>query len=282
MMIRAVFVLLITWIFSRTAVFLLPGDPAAYLMHESMIPVDEVTMTKLLDLDQAWYERIFTLPHTLSMIHDVPVGTLLWPAVKNSFILTLMTLLIGGTLTCIALFFTFQKPHYRPMLHRMTALITSTPLMILGPLFLLLFSVQIPLFPLHHHVQLPALLLGLYYFGFWYRSIDLQIKRFLPESSVLGARARGFNEWNVFLRSVLLPIFGKIAAYFGTQLGAILSGSVLVEVIFQWPGLGYLAYQAVIERDFPVIEATLLVGSMASILSQQLGYWAQHQFGRST
>jgi ABC-type dipeptide/oligopeptide/nickel transport system permease component len=157
-------------------------------------------------------------------------------------------------------------------MNSIAAISAAVPLVVLGPLLIIVFALKFQIFPTHGQVFLPAIALGISLSGFWFRVLNTQVSRFLPESSIMGARARGLSEWVVFFRYVFLPLFGKISAYFGTQLGSLLSGSVLVEVIFQWPGLGSLIYHAVFERDYPVIETTLLFTALISVLAQQLGY----------
>jgi peptide/nickel transport system permease protein len=111
--------------------------------------------------------------------------------------------------------------------------------------------------------------------GLWYKTLQDRIDRYFPNSSVSGARSRGIPEKTVFFKYLLVPLLGGFAAYFGTQIGILLNGSVIAEVIFQWPGIGSLLADSVLSRDYPVVELSLLVTTLVTLCSQQLGYSLQ-------
>jgi peptide/nickel transport system permease protein len=148
---------------------------------------------------------------------------------------------------------------------------------VVGPLFLLFFSVGLKLVSPAQSPILPAVTLSLSLSAFWYRTLQNRIEHFLPESPVAGARARGLSEATVFFKYLLAPISGGFAAYFGTQVGILFNGSLLVEIIFQWPGIGSLLADSVLSRDYPVIELALLVVTLITLCAQQFGYSLQQR-----
>jgi peptide/nickel transport system permease protein len=272
---RIFLVLILSWSLVRVGIYFIPGDPATLLAHESLMPISADEMRSMMSLDQPALNRIFSLPSGQSLVHRTSVNDLVYPALIRTIALTLLTFLLSSSIAILMLFVTFIKPKLAHPLSLMTTLTSSLPLMILGPLFIILFAVKFPIFEITQQIYLPAITLTLYFSGFWYRSIQNQVRLFLPQSAVSGARARGIPESQVFFRYLLIPLFGRISAYFGTQLGSILGGSVLVETLFQWPGLGLLTFHAVFERDYPVIETTLMISIFSSVLAQQMGYWIQ-------
>jgi peptide/nickel transport system permease protein len=92
-----------------------------------------------------------------------------------------------------------------------------------------------------------------------------------------GARARGLPEWRVLLKYAFVPGAGSLAAYLGTQLGGLFVGGILVEVIFDWKGLGTLLVESVLKRDYPVIEAATFVAASATLIGTFIGDSAQRR-----
>ena len=85
----------------------------------------------------------------------------------------------------------------------------------------------------------------------------------------------GFQEFRVFLLGALAPNLGGFMAYFGTQIGNLLNGSLIVETVFQWNGMGSLIATAVLSRDYPLIEASLACVTLITLITQQIGYQLQ-------
>ncbi|MBO0726142.1 MAG: ABC transporter permease, partial [Blastocatellia bacterium] len=89
------------------------------------------------------------------------------------------------------------------------------------------------------------------------------IREALDEEFVCVARARGAPEWMVLLRHALRPAAGPLITIFGLSLGGIMSGSVIVETVMGWPGLGQLTVSAVETRDIPLLLGVTLVAAAA-------------------
>ncbi len=264
---RILLVFSLVWSLSRSAIYFLPGDPADFLVHESLVQVTPEDLRSKMDLDRGIIHRVFSLPKNESLIQKQSTTTLVGRAFFKSVTLTLLTLAFSLPATLGLLYLHFQSGRRRSLSHAISIFIASTPLFVAGPLLLRCFQFPNPI--------LPALTLSLYLTGFWYRSLSKKLDALLPESSVPGARALGFPEFQVFSRNLLAPALGSFLAYFGTQLGILFNGSLIVETIFQWNGLGSLLAESVLSRDYPVIEVCLLVVTLLTLLSQQIGYWLQ-------
>lgn len=275
--IRSFAVLLWVWIFLRIAVYAIPGDPADFLAHESLIPLTTDQIRSALNLDPSPIHRLFTLPNHHSLIHDKTVIELLVPAIQNTLKLTALTVFFTTIFLITSLFLSFRVPRIKPVLQNFALFFAAAPISVLGPIAVFLFAIQFSWFPLIKDPWLPSLCLAASLNAFWFRSIQRKVDHFLPTSPVLGSLARGATEWRTFWKALFFPILGSIASYLGTQLGHLLSGSVIVEIIFQWNGIGTLLLKAVRERDYPVIEVTLIFASVATVISQQMGYFLQNQ-----
>src|SRR6187401_3304822 len=115
------------------------------------------------------------------------------------------------------------------------------------------------------HMILPALTLGLVLYGEYALVVRSAMLETLGEDYVLTARAKGLSNWAIVrkhaLRNALLPITTLIAI----SLGYIVAGSILVETVFSWPGIGRAVYQAVLQRDYPILQGAFLLLTLSVI-----------------
>ena len=274
---RIFLVLSLVWFVSRTAIYLLPGDPAEFLVHESLIKTTPEELRSKMDLHRTGLGRVFSWPSTHSLIKKETTTELVSHALWNSALLALFSIIFTGILTGFSLYFSFRSTPFRNFAQNMSSVLASLPIFVVGPFLILCFSVWLKLVSPIQSAILPALTLSFSLSAFWYRTLQTRIEDFIPRSPVSGARARGIDETTLFLKYLLAPILGGFASYFGTQIGFLFNGTLLVEVIFQWPGMGTLLADSVMSRDYPVIELSLLVVSIITLCSQQMGYALQER-----
>jgi len=109
------------------------------------------------------------------------------------------------------------------------------------------------------HMILPALTLGLVLFGEYTLIVRSAMLETLGEDYVLTARAKGLRPWAIVrkhaLRNALLPIATLVAL----SLGYIVAGAILIETVFSWPGIGRAVYDAVLQRDYPMLQGAFLI-----------------------
>ncbi|MBI5017570.1 MAG: ABC transporter permease [Deltaproteobacteria bacterium] len=159
----------------------------------------------------------------------------------------------------------------------------SMPNFWLGPLLVMLFSVRLGWFPVSGNegwrsLVLPALTLGAALAAILTRMLRSSLVEVLPSDYLKAARARGVPEWKVIwvhaLRNAGLPVITLL----GLQLGSLLSGAVITETVFAWPGLGTLLVGAIQGRDYPLVQGCVLVVSLAyvaaNLLADLLYRWA--------
>ncbi|MBU6153036.1 MAG: ABC transporter permease [Bdellovibrionales bacterium] len=261
---RGIIVFSLIWIVARSAIYLLPGDPAEFLVHEALVKVDVEELREKMDLKDSPVSRIFSLPAPNSLIRNEKTFDLLSRAWKHTGILTALSLWISLPLTFGLLFFHFQGGKRRTLANTISLILASIPILVLGPTLLRILPAQNPF--------LPALTLALHLTGFWYRTLARRLEKQLPLSSVDGARALGFPEIRIFSRNLLAPTLGGFIAFFGAQLGFLLNGSILVETLYQWNGIGSLLADAILSRDYPVLEAGMMSAALFTLIAQQTGY----------
>jgi peptide/nickel transport system permease protein len=123
----------------------------------------------------------------------------------------------------------------------------------------------------------PAIILSVPLIAIFLAQTRVAIKEALDEEFVRAARARGAPEWMVLLRHALRPAAGHLITIFGFSLGGVMSGSVVIETVMGWPGLGQLTVSAVETRDIPLLlgatmvaTAAVMVGNLAADILQCL------------
>jgi peptide/nickel transport system permease protein len=148
----------------------------------------------------------------------------------------------------------------------------STPAFWLGIMLILIFSVHYGVFPTSGRegwgsLVLPAVTLGLTLAGRNARLVRSSMLEVLNEDYIRTARAKGLREARVInkhaLKNALLPVVTVV----GLEMGHLLGGAVIVETVFAWPGIGLLAVQAVLGRDYPIVQAVIIISGLIFVFT---------------
>ena len=142
--------------------------------------------------------------------------------------------------------------------------LVALPSFWLGLILILLFAVVLPWFPVVggtslRGLVLPALTLGLGLLGITGRFVRSSLLEAMHSSHVVAARAKGLNSRTVFLKHIARNAVLPVITVIGLQVGALLSGTVLVEVVFSRPGIGRLLVQSILSKDYATVQATVLI-----------------------
>lgn len=149
----------------------------------------------------------------------------------------------------------------------------SMPVFWIGILLILLFSVHLQWLPTSgfgsgwRSFILPALALSFYSAAPIARTTRASLIRVLDENFVLVSRAQGFTTGEILLRKVLKNALLPVVTVIGLEFGSMLGGAVVTETLFAWPGVGRLIMQGIANRDFPLVQAGILVVSVLYILT---------------
>lgn len=151
----------------------------------------------------------------------------------------------------------------------------SIPGFWLGPMLILVFSIKLDLLPVSErggieHVILPALSLGLAFSAILMRMTRASMLDVIKEDYVRTARAKGLSNKIVLFKHALRNALMPIITIIGLQLGALLTGTVITETIFDWPGIGTLFYQAIQQRNYPLVQGCVLFISTTYVLTNLL------------
>jgi ABC-type dipeptide/oligopeptide/nickel transport system permease component len=155
---------------------------------------------------------------------------------------------------------------------RIVALIgQSAPTYWIGLMLILLFAVRLGWVPVSgigdwHNLVLPAVTLGFFSTAKLMRLTRAAMLEVLSADYLRTARAKGLTARRVVLGHGLRNAWIPIVTQLGVELGTLLSGAIITETVFAWPGIGRLAVQAVFDRDFPVVEAVVMLAATLFVL----------------
>ena len=280
---KAALLLLFLWAAGSLTFFLVqtvPGDPLLAILGQSPHSADIQRLRDSLELDRPlvlryvhFIRKMSVLDLGESLIDRKPVLGSILKHLPNTIALTLaatgISILIafplgimaafkkGGTWEALAMFF--------------SAIGLAVPGFLLGILLTIAFSVEWKLLPVSgsgsaKFLVLPALTLGISLSAFLTRMIRTVLNGELQQPYVLLARAKGLSRSQIYRHHVLKNALIPIVTMIGLQLGALLSGAIIVESVFSWPGLGTLLITAIRQRDFPMIQGTVLFMAVLYLL----------------
>jgi peptide/nickel transport system permease protein len=116
-----------------------------------------------------------------------------------------------------------------------------------------------------HHLILPTLALGLFYAAIYARVMRSSMLEVAQLDFVRTARAKGLSRTKVTISHVLRNALLPVVTILGVQMGTVLAGSVVIESVFSWPGIGSLLFDSVSSRNYPVVLGILVLGSLVVI-----------------
>ncbi len=202
-----------------------------------------------------------------------PVARVVMSALPNTLILAGITVVIGAALALLLGGLAAWRPNTlvdRAVL-TYTALAQATPAFWLAVVLVLVFALQLRLFPAidmrgPRSFVLPVATLVITLSPILVRTVRQSFLETLGEDHIRSVRARGLPEWRVFLVHGLKIAALPVVTLIGLQMGFLLAGAVVVEAIFNWPGIGKLILDSVASRDFPMIQGGVLVAAVAFVV----------------
>lgn len=265
-------------------IHLIPGDPVEVMLGESARPADREALREALGLHLPlsqqllnYYTGLLQFDLGNSLHSSRPVLDIMAERIPATFELALASLIVAitiafplGTLAAIR-----QHTLWDHGAMGFAMLGVSIPNFVMGPLLILLFSVTLGWLPVSGRegfasLLLPAITLGTALAAVLSRMVRASLLEVLAEDYVRTARAKGISEWRVVwwhgVRNTLLPVMTLL----GLQLGVLLGGAVITETIFSWPGIGQLTIEAIQRRDYPVVQACVLLISLAYVMVNTL------------
>lgn len=270
-----------------TAVFLLlhlaPGDPIGIMLGDS-VGMDESALRQRFGLDLSLWHQYWAFmggilqgDWGMSIFYHKPVLELLWARLPATLTLAMLAvgiaLLIALPLGIIA---AVRKNAWQDKLAMITALVgMSIPGFVLGPILIIVLAVDHGWFPVSgmdapYAWVLPALTLGTALAAILTRMLRASLLEVLHEDYIRTAKAKGASESRLLLVHGLRNAFLPILTLVGLQLGALLGGAVIIETVFDWPGLGLLLIESINRRDYALVLGAILLITLFYVLVNNL------------
>ena len=275
----------------------LPGNPARLLLPRGRWDAAAIAkQARIFQLDRPLWEQFgyywFDMAQGKlgnSFQYERPAISVVWQRVPA-------TLLLVGTGTVIAIAIGLvtgtyagwrRDGWYDTSSTTIGMVFYSTPTLWVGLVLIMVFSAKLGWFPsgrmsdpgvtyaswfdhlrtILNHLVLPAMTFALVYIGQYHTIMRTSLSGVSNEDFVLTARAKGLSDsrvlWGHVVPNALLPT----ATVIMMNLGFIMSGAILTETVFNWPGIGLLSYQSMMNLDYPVLQAVFLLASVAVILA---------------
>jgi peptide/nickel transport system permease protein len=285
-----------------------PGDPVSLFEDKNRTAAQHAYLLHLYGLDRplpvqylAWLSAVALHGDWgISFSAQRPVLALVAEALPNTLLLAGAALVVEYGLGLLLGVLAARRPGTVTdhLIRFLSLLVYSQPVFWLGLMAILLFSLAFPILPASHmrsvdagemgkvarlvdlgrHMVLPVLVIGLRGAAQSARFVRGSLLDVLSREYILTARAQGLSErrvvWVHGLRNALLPLIQIFALSFSS----LLSGSLLTEVVFAWPGIGRLNFDAIFARDYPVVLATTALSAVlvvfGNLMADLLQGWA--------
>lgn len=287
-LIQMVPVLFIVSIIVFSIIHLIPGDPAVIIAGSNATDEQLVALRHEYGLDQPiwtqyliWLKDVATGNLGTSILNGFPVNELIKRRIPATVELAIASAIIGALIALPLGIFSALRPG--SMIDFATtvfsALSFAVPGFWLAILLILLFSLQLRLLPpsgrpdfstqpLEHLKALimPALTLGIAMAAKLTRYLRSSMLDELSRDYTRTARGKGLSEPAIVLRHVLRNSLIPVVTVFGLQVGDLLSGAIIIESIFAWPGVGRLTIQAITWRDYSILQASVMFIALAFLI----------------
>jgi peptide/nickel transport system permease protein len=261
-------------------IHLVPGDPVIAMLGENATPVDIAGLRHQLGLDRPLAVQYVAYLYGLiqgdlgsSISFHEPVSALIaarFPATMELAAAGLaMAVLIAFPLGFVAGARPGGAVDFGAMAFAILGI--SVPHLYLGPLLMIIFSLHLGWLPLTGrgglaHLVLPAVTMGTALAGILARMLRQSLLRVRDADFMRTARGKGLSEFHALaahgVRNALTPVVSLL----GLQAGALLTGSIVTEIIFSWPGIGRLMIEAIGARDYPLAQGCVLVFALTSVV----------------
>ena len=265
-----------------------PGDPAAILAGDAATPEQLERIRTSLGLNDPLIVQLGTWAHQLargdlgiSLISGTPVvdmiGQRIWPTINIALLTITLSVLLAVPMGVVAAWRHRTTVDYIVM--TFSVLGFSVPVFVIGYLFIQAFSIELRWLPVQGYTApsedfakflskaiLPSLTLATIYVALIARMTRASMLEVLGEDFIRTARAKGVAERGVLFRHALRNAAVPILTIIGTGFALLISGVVVTESVFNIPGIGRLTVDAILARDYPVIQAMILLTSGLYVL----------------
>ena len=281
-------VVLLVALFVFSLLYLAPGDPAAIISGDQATPADVERIRASLGLDRPfvirfadWLWQVLNGNLGVSIFTNLPVSHMIAQRIEPTVSLMLLTLVLSlSTAIPMGVIAAWKHGTIIDRLVMMTAVFGfSTPVFVVGYLLAFVFalyldwlpvqgftSISAGLVPFLRNLILPATALGLVYMALIARITRATMLDVLSQDYVRTAKAKGVGQRGMLFVHALKNAAVPIVTIVGIGFAALIGGAVVTESVFAIPGLGRLTVDAILRRDYPVIQGVVLMFSFVYVL----------------
>jgi len=260
-------------------IHLIPGDPIDIMLGETARQADKEQLRRELRLDRPLAEQYGGFLAGLargdlgqSLHTRQPVAAAIAQRLPATVELALAALLFAcGLALPLGVLSAVRRGSGWDYAALSLALVgVALPSFWLGPLLIMVFALALDWLPVSGRegmgaVILPAMTLGSGMAAILMRMTRSSLLEALSQEHVIVARAKGLAPWRVLVRYGLRPAMIPVLTLLGLQCGALLAGAIITETIFAWPGLGRLTIQAIMSRDYPLVQGCVLAIALSYV-----------------
>ena len=281
---RRLAVLIPTVLGAITLVFfflhMIPGDPVEVMLGETAQQADKERLREELGLNLPLHVQYGNFLIKIaqgdlgeSYFYRRPVAHVIAERIPATMELALVAFVVAGLIAIpLGIIAALREGTTVDNLSVLFSLVgVSMPNFWLGPLLIILFSLKLGWFPVSGRtgvasLVLPAVTLGIALAALLSRMTRASLLERLGEDYLTVARAKGLPEWKVILKHALRNALIPIITVMGLQIGVLLSGAIITENVFAWPGIGTLLINAIEARDYPVVQGCVLLISLSYVV----------------
>jgi len=281
-------VILLVALFVFSLLYLAPGDPAAIIAGDQATPADVDRIRASLGLDRPflirfgdWFWHVIRGDLGVSIFTNLPVSHMIAQRIEPTVSLMCLTLILS--LSCAIPMGVIAAWKHGTWIDRLVMMMAvfgfSTPVFVVGYLLAFVFALYLDwlpvqgftsisngLFPFLRNLILPATALGLVYMALIARITRATMLDVLSQDYVRTAKAKGVGQRGVLFVHALKNAAVPIVTIVGIGFAALIGGAVVTESVFAIPGLGRLTVDAILRRDYPVIQGVVLMFSFVYVV----------------
>ena len=272
--------------------YLAPGDPAERKLSQQGIPISRETLEAeraKMGLDRPflvrygeWLSGIVSGDFGASYKDDMPVGPKLAAGLKNTLLLAFSSLILALVIAFpLSVLSAFRKNGVIDHVVRLLSFIgNSLPNFLISILLIYFFCIKLNLFPViakgnAQGLFLPVISLAIPMSGRFIRQMRAELLDQMKEDYVTGMQGRGVKQGYI-IKNVLRNSIGHIFTIIAMQIGSLMGGSVVIETIFRWPGIGKLVMDSITARDYPVILGFVIIIGVIYVVINQISDILHH------
>lgn len=268
------------------------GDPAAVKAGSDASPETIASIRAELGLDRPvivqffdWLVSLFNGNLGNSLVTNAPIGELIGNGLQATLLLTMaatiLAIIIGGVLG--VLMATVRNRPVQALVNGITGLLLSVPTYVSGVLLIFVFAVILRLLPVGGHVDffedpeiatqyliMPALCLAMPAAAVVARFLSASMRQVMDEDFIRTGLAKGLTQRRLLTHHIVPNSLPPVFTILGIEIGQMLGGAIVVEAIFAWPGIGGVLAQAVLTRDYFLVQDILLIAVAVFVIMQIL------------